>query len=48
MVLSQDKVHLILTLQLVLKNVLMSLVKGFFALFPKLIKVRSWLRTRVH
>ena len=35
MVLSQDKVHLLLTLQLVLKNALMSLVKGFFALFPK-------------
>ena len=32
------KVHLLLTLQLVLKNALMSLVKGFFALFPKLEK----------
>ena len=46
MVLSQDKVHLLLTLQLVLKNALMSLVKGFFALFPKIKKVRRWLRTR--
>ena len=35
MVLSQDKVHLLLTLQLVLKNALVSLVKGFLALFPK-------------
>ena len=35
MVLSQDKVHLLLTLQLVLKNALMSLVKGFLALFPQ-------------
>ena len=31
----QDMVHLLLTLQLVLKNVLMSLVKGFFRTFPK-------------
>ena len=38
LVLSQDKVHLLLTLQLVLKNALMSLVKGFFALFPKIKK----------
>ena len=38
MVLSQDKVHLLLTLQLMLKNALMSLVKGFFALFPKIKK----------
>ena len=38
MVLSQDKVHLLLTLQLVLKNALMSLVKGFFALFTKIKK----------
>ena len=38
---------LLLTLQLVLKNALMSLVKGFFALFTKILKkVRSWLRTR--
>ena len=35
MVLSQDTVYLLLTLQLVLKNALMSLVKGFFALFPE-------------
>ena len=47
MVLSQDKVHLLLTLQLVLKNALMSLVKRFFELVPNLTKVRSWLRTRV-
>ena len=47
MVLSQDKVHLLLTLQLVLKNVLMSLVSGFFRTFPKMKKVRSWLRARV-
>ena len=40
MVLSQDKVHLLLTLQLVLENALMSLVKGVFALFPKFKKVR--------
>ena len=46
MVLSQDQVHLLLTLQLVLKNAVMSLVKGFFALFSILKKVRSWLRTR--
>ena len=39
-------VHLLLTLQLVLKNALMSLAKGFFALFPKLKKVRKLLRTR--
>ena len=32
------KAHLLLTLQLVLKNAQMSLVKGFFALFPKLKK----------
>ena len=37
-VLSLDKVHLLLTLQLVLKNALMSLVKVFFALFPKIKK----------
>ena len=42
MVLSQDKVHLLLTLQLVLKNWLMSLVKGFFVLISKIKKVRSW------
>ena len=35
LVLSQVRVHLLLTLQLVLKNALMSLVKGFFALFPQ-------------
>ena len=36
MVLSQDTAHLLLTLQLVLKNALMSLVKGFFSHFsPK-------------
>ena len=40
MVLSQDKVHLLLTLQLVLKSALMSLVKGFFARFPKFKKER--------
>ena len=34
-------------LQLVLENSPMSLVKGFFALFPKLEKVRSRVRTRV-
>ena len=38
LVLSQDKVHLLLTLQLVLKNSLMSLVKEFFALFTKIKK----------
>ena len=47
MVLSQDTVHLLLTLQLVLKNAQMSLAKGFFRTFPKNKKVRSWLRTRV-
>ena len=31
-------VHLLLTLQLVMKNAQMSLAKGFFAHFPKLIK----------
>ena len=41
LVLSQDKVHLLLTLQLVLKNSPMSLVKGFFALFPKIKKCES-------
>ena len=46
MVLSQDKVHLLLTLQLVLKNALMSLVKVFFAPSSKK-KVRSWLHNRV-
>ena len=35
MVLSQDKVHLLLTLQLVLKNALMSLVKVFSRTFPR-------------
>ena len=35
MVLSQDSVHVLLTLQLVLKNAQMSLAKGFFALFTK-------------
>ena len=35
MVLSQHKVHLLLTLQLVLNNALMSLVKGFFRTFPQ-------------
>ena len=39
-------VHLLLTLQLVMKNAQMSLAKGFFALFPKIKKVRSWARTR--
>ena len=39
-------VHLLLTLQLVMKNAQMSLAKGFFALFPKLKKVRRSLRTR--
>ena len=39
MVLSQDTVHLLLTLQQVLKSAQMSLVKGFFALFPKIKKV---------
>ena len=39
-------VHLLLTLQLVMKNAQMSLAKGFFALFPKLKKVRRLLRTR--
>ena len=34
LVLSQVRVHLLLTLQLVLKNAQMSLVMGFFALFP--------------
>ena len=38
LVLSQVRVHLLLTLQLVLKNALMSLVKGFFTLFPKIKK----------
>ena len=38
LVLSQDKVHLLLTLQLVLKNSPMSLVKGVFALFTKIKK----------
>ena len=47
LVLSQVRVHLLHTLQLVLKNAQMSLVKGFFALFPTLKKVRRWLRTRV-
>ena len=46
LVLSQVRVHLLLTLQLVLKNAQMSLVKGFFALFSKLKKVRRSLRTR--
>ena len=40
-------VHLLLTLQLVMKHAQMSLAKGFFALFPKIKKVRSWARTRV-
>ena len=39
-------VHLLLTLQLVMKNVQMSLTKGFFALFSKIKKVRRSLRTR--
>ena len=39
-------VHIPLTLQLVMKNVQMNLTKGFFALFPKLKKVRRSLRTR--
>ena len=39
-------VHLLLTLQLVMKNAQMSLAKGFFALFPKFKKVRRLLRTR--
>ena len=39
-------VHLLLTLQLVMKNAQMSLAKGFFALFPKIKKVRRSLRTR--
>ena len=39
-------VHLLLSLQLVMKNAQMSLAKGFFALFPKLKKVRRSLRTR--
>ena len=46
LVLSQVRVHLLLTLQLVLKNALMNLAKGFFALFPKIKKVRRSLRTR--
>ena len=48
-VFAQDRVrqrHLLLFLQLVQMMTRMSLMKGFFALFPK-IKVRSWLRTRV-
>ena len=36
----------LLTLQLVMKNAQMSLAKGFFAIFPKLKKVRRSLRTR--
>ena len=49
MVLSQDTVHLLLTLQLVLKNALASLVKGFFALFssPKSAKLASHSSPRV-
>ena len=38
LVLSQVRVHLLLTLQLVLKNALMNLVKGFFTLFPTIKK----------
>ena len=47
MVLSQDKVHLLLTLQLVLKSALMSLVKGFFCTFlpPKKCEVGSALES---
>ena len=45
---SQDRVHpLLLTIQLVLLKLWMSLGKGVFALFPKLKKVRNWVRTRV-
>ena len=47
MVLSQDTFHLLLTLQLVLKNAQMSLAKGFFRTFPQIKKVQSWLGTRV-
>ena len=39
-------VHLLLTLQLFRTMTRMSLVKGFFALFPKIKKVRRSLRTR--
>ena len=40
-------VHLLLTLQLVLMNALMNLVKGFFRIFPQIKnKVRRLLRTR--
>ena len=43
----QDKVHLLLrTFQLVFMKMQMSLVNGFFALFPKIKKVRHYLRTR--
>ena len=45
---SQDRAHpLLLTIQLVLLKLWMSLGKGFFALFPKFKKVRIWVRTRV-
>ena len=39
--------HLLLTLQLVLKSVQKRILLRFFALFPKLKKMRSWVRTRV-
>ena len=44
---SQDRVHpLLLTIQLVFLKLWMSLVKGFFSLFPIFIKARHNLRTR--
>ena len=47
LVLSQVRVHLLHTLQLVLKNAQMSLVKGFFRTFHQITKkVRRSLRTR--
>ena len=45
---AQDRVHLHhLHLQLVIMVLQMGLVKGFFALYPKFKKGRSWVRTRV-
>ena len=45
---AQDRVHPLLRMfQLAIKKAWMSLVKGFFALFPKIKKVRSRVRARV-